>query len=316
MPPELARRIAARNGLALPHDLVTPQGRYAWRDFSSFLDCYDRVAAVLRHAADYAELAYDYLARCAREGLIYVEVFNSPDHARSIGLPYAEQIAGLAAGMERAEQEFGIVARTITICLRHLGPDRALAVANEMVATPHPRVTGFGMAGDELRYEPRDFLPAFRLADDAGYACTAHAGEVAGPESVRATLQALPVQRLGHGVRAGEDLRLVAEIARRAIVLEICPGSNIALGLYPDRRRHPLSQLIGAGCRITLNSDDPAFFGTSIGQEYEAAAVELGLSRRVLRGITETAIEAAFVDDGTKQRLRERVRSWQGETDR
>jgi adenosine deaminase len=305
MPPDLARRIARRNGVDLPAGLFAADGSYAWHDFTSFLAAYDASAAVLRRAEDYAELMDAYLRACAAEGAIYVEVFDSPDHAATVGLSYAEQIAGLAAGIDRARAACGIEARILVLCLRHLGPDRALAVARGMIAEPHPYVVGFGMAGDERRFAAADFAPAFSVADGAGYGCTAHAGEVAGPESVRAALAALPVSRIGHGVRAAEDPALLDELARRGTVLEVCPGSNLALGLYPDRASHPLQRLIDAGCRVTLNSDDPAFFATSIGREYADASA--ALSDQALLEITRTALDAAFVDDTVKGALRQRL---------
>lgn len=305
--PALVRRLAKRNGVTLPAELFNAAGDFAWTDFSSFLAAYDLASSCLRTAADYRDLIFDYLAACAAEGALYVEVFSSPDHAAAVGLSYAAQNAGLAAGIEAAERQFGIKGRVIVTCVRHLGPERAVAVARAMVAEPNPYVVGFGMGGDERKYDARDFLPAFRIAADAGYACTAHAGEVMGPDSVRAVLTALPVSRIGHGVRAAEDPRLVAEIARRGLVLEVCPGSNLALGVYPDAAAHPLQSLLRAGCKVTLNSDDPPFFRTSIGREYAFARDRLGLDAGDLMAITRNAVDAAFADPATKAALRRRL---------
>lgn len=308
MAPALAHAIAARNDVSLPASLFSEQGGgYAWRNFNEFLMAYDAAAGAMRTAEDYAELMYGYLAACAAEGAVYVEMFTSPDHAIAIGLGHAAQLAGLAAGIDRAAAEFDIVSRLIPCCLRHLGPDRALEVARLVAAEPHPYVVGFGMAGDELQHTPADFAPAFRVADKAGLACTVHAGEVAGPQSVRDAIAALPVRRVGHGVRAIEDPALVDELARRGIVLEVCPGSNLALGLYPDPASHPLRRLLEAGCRVTLNSDDPAFFATSIGNEYAMASSQMGLSASELLAITRTAIDAAFVDTDTRRALLARI---------
>jgi adenosine deaminase len=168
-----------------------------------------------------------------------------------------------------------------------------------MVGEPHRYVVGFGMGGDEAQFAPVDFAPAFRLAHDKGFGCTVHAGEVRGPESVWEAIEALPVTRIGHGVRSVDDPKLMEELVRRGIVLEVCPGSNIALGLYPDRDAHPLHRLMAAGVRVTLNSDDPPFFHTTLGTEYDKA----GLDEKALRGISRTAIEASFADAVLKQRL-------------
>ena len=160
MAPALAHAIAGRNGITLPASLFTAQGGYAWRNFGEFLAAYDAAAGAMRTAQDYTELMYGYLAGCAAEGAIYVGMFTSPDQAIAIGLGHAAQIAALAAGIDHAEAEFGIVSRLIPCCLRHLGPDRALEVARLVAAEPHRCVVGFGMAGDELQHTPADFRPS------------------------------------------------------------------------------------------------------------------------------------------------------------
>ena len=299
IPPALARELAARNGLALPTGMIGSDGLYVWQDFWSFLTAYDRVCTTLRQARDFGEVLYSYLAGVAREGAVYVEMFCSPERPAALGISYDAWLDALEQAIDRARRDFGIEGRIIVICIRHLGADKALAMVRAMVATPHHYVVGFGMGGDEARYTPADFAPAFRLARDHGYGCTVHAGEVMGPESVWAAINDLPVTRIGHGVRSVDDPRLMDELARRGIVLEVCPGSNIALGLYADRASHPLHRLIAAGVRVTLNSDDPPFFHTTLGMEYDLA----GLGERELRGIARTAIESSFADETTKQRI-------------
>lgn len=297
--PALARELAARNGLELPKGLFGPDGHYVWHDFWSFLAAYDRVCAVLRHPRDFGDIIYAYLAGVAREGAVYVEMFCSPERPAALGISYAAWLEALAEGIDRAEREFGIVGRIIIICIRHLGPERALAMVQGMVAEPHRYVVGFGMGGDEAKFAPADFASAYRLAHDQGYGCTVHAGEVLGPESVWASIEALPVTRIGHGVRSADDPALMAELARRGTVLEVCPGSNVALGLYPDRASHPLHRLIDAGVAVTLNSDDPPFFHTTLGNEYDKA----GLDPAALRHIARTALSASFADEATKRKL-------------
>jgi len=299
VPPVLARELAARNGLDLPAGLFADDGHYAWRDFLSFLDSYDRVCGVLRKPRDFGDILYSYLQRTAAEGAVYVEMFCSPERPKALGIPYAAWVGALADAIDRARRDFGIEARIIAICIRHLGPERALALAQQMVAEPHPYVVALGMGGDEAKFSPADFAPAYRLAHDEGYGCTIHAGEVRGPESVWAAIRDLPVTRIGHGVRSIEDPALVEELARRGIALEVCPGSNVALGLYPNRNAHPLHRLIEAGVRVTLSSDDPPFFHTTLGTEYDQA----GLDDAALRKITRTAIETSFADEATKAKL-------------
>lgn len=299
IPPGLALELAKRNGVELPDGMFDDKGHYVWKDFLTFLDAYDRVCRALKHARDFDDVMYSYLKGAAAQGAIYVEMFCSPERPKALGISYGAWLSALENGIDRARREFGIEGRIIVVCIRHLGPERALALAEAMVAEPHPYVVGYGMGGDEAKFAPADFAPAFRLAHDRGYGCTIHAGEVRGPESVWAAIRDLPVTRIGHGVRSAEDPKLLEELARRGTVLEVCPGSNVALGLYPSRAEHPLHRIIAAGVRVTLGSDDPPFFHTTLGEEYDRA----GLGADALRCITRTAIEASFADEATKQRL-------------
>jgi adenosine deaminase len=162
------------------------------------------------------------------------------------------------------------------------------------------------MAGDEAGFPAHDFAEVFAIAADAGLGCTIHAGEWAGPESVRAALS-LPVTRISHGVRAIEDQGVVAELAARGIVLECCPTSNVVLGVYPSYEDHPLPALRAAGVRVTLGSDDPPYFGATIAGEYAVSAARFGFSERDLRDLTRTAIDAAFCDDDLRDALRARL---------
>jgi adenosine deaminase len=299
VPPVLARELAARNGLDLPDGLFDANDDYAWKDFLSFLDSYDRVCSVLRKPRDFGDILYDYLQRTAAEGAVYVEMFCSPERPKALGIPYATWLGALVDAVDRAKRDFGIEARLIAICIRHLGPDRALGLAQQVVAEPHPYVVALGMGGDEGKFAPADFAPAYRLAHEKGLGCTIHAGEVRGPESVWAAIRDLPVTRIGHGVRSSEDPKLLEELVRRGIALEVCPGSNVALGLYPDRAAHPLPRLIEAGVRVTLSSDDPPFFHTTLGTEYDNS----GLDAAALRKITRTAIEVSFAEEALKTKL-------------
>jgi adenosine deaminase len=203
----------------------------------------------------------------------------------------------------------GIVGRMVLTSIRHLGPDRVRALVETAIERPHPLVTGFGIAGDETPYHPRDFEAAFDLAREAGLGLTAHAGELAGPESVWAALDHFGVGRIGHGVRAIEDAALVRRLADEGIVLELCPSSNVALGLYPDIAHHPYRPLMEAGVRVTINSDDPPYFRTSLGKEYAKLARDQGLGVSDLAQATRIAIEAAFVDEATRLTLLARTGS-------
>lgn len=302
--PVLAREQARRYRIDID-DLLDGE-RYRWSDFGSFLQAYDRIAALFRSEDDYRRLAASYLGGIGRAGALYGELFVSPDHASRAGLDPAAYVRALASGAAEAEAETGIVARLVVVGIRHLGPDAVEAAARFAARSPHPDITGFGLAGDERVGRPADFARAFAIAGGAGLGLTAHAGEFAGPDAIAETLDALKVSRLGHGVRAIEDEGLTARLRDVRITLELCPSSNVALGLHPSPADHPLRRLRDAGLRVTVSSDDPPFFGTSLGEEY-AFAERQGFTEPERLTLTRTAIEAAFVDEATRQRLLERL---------
>lgn len=301
--PDLVRTIAKRNKITLQPGLFTRDDKFAWHNFVDFLQAFDQASSCLRQAQDYRDIMYAYLQACAAQGTIYAETFISPDHAAAAGISYEELVSGCAKGIDDAEREFGIVGRLIVSCIRHLGPDRALLVAQQVADKPHPYIVGFGMGGNETMYTQAVFAPAFNIAAAAGLLCTTHAGEILGPESVWDAIDNLPVTRIGHGVRSVEDPALMAELAQRGIALEVCPGSNIALSVYPDLARHPLKKILQAGISTSLNSDDPPFFDTSVGAEYHSAVQDFGLDLEQVRNISRMAMQASFADADTKARL-------------
>ena len=304
--PALVRRLAERNGLPVPDGLFDDAGRFAYTGFLDFLNAYDLAASVIRTGEDYRDITYEYLARCAREGALYVELTASPDHAALVGLSDEEHLDGIARGIDDARAELGIEGRILISCVRNLGVERALRVAHHAAERPHEYVVGFSMAGDEENYPAGDYAEPFAIAARAGLGCTVHAGEWAGPESVRAALE-LPVTRISHGVRAIEDPALVAELAERGTVLECAPTSNVVLGVYPDYSSHPLPRLVAAGVRVTLGSDDPPYFGASIGGEYAVCHERFGFGEDDLKRITRTALEAAFCEEPLKNDLTRKV---------
>ena len=305
-PPELITRIAARNGLSLPDRLLETDGRFRYTDFLDFLRTYDLAASVIRTGEDYRDITYEYLCSCARGGAIYVELTASPDHAALVGLSDEEHWEGIARGIDDARRDAGIEGRILVSAVRNFGVEQALRVARHAAEHPHPYIVGFSMAGDEAGYPAHDFVEVFTIAADAGLGCTIHAGEWAGPDSVRSALE-LPITRISHGVRAIEDPALVSELAARGIVLECCPTSNVVLGVYPSYEEHPLPALRAAGVRVTLGSDDPPYFGATIDGEYKVCAERFGFDDDELREITRTAIDAAFCDEDLRTALLSRV---------
>jgi adenosine deaminase len=302
--PALAREQARRLGVAID-DLVDGD-RYRWRGFTGFLEAYDRVAALFRTPDDFRRLASSYLSEIAAQGAIYAELFISPDHARASGLDPEDYLEAVARSATDAERDSGIVCRLVVVGVRHLGSGAVEAAAHLAAASGHRGVTGFGLAGDERSGRPADFARAFAIAAEAGLGLTAHAGEFAGPQTIAEALDQLKVTRLGHGVRAVEDAVLLDRLRRERIVLEVCPHSNLALGIYPNAASHPLRQLREAGLRLTVSSDDPPFFSTSLSREYAFAKAQgFGPAERL--ALTRTALEAAFVEEDVRRQLLEKL---------
>jgi adenosine deaminase len=308
-PPALIRRLAERNGMQVPDGVFAAPDRFKWSDFLDFLNTYNLAASVIRTPADYRDVTYEYLKACARQRAIYVELIASPGHADSVGLSDDEHFGGIAAGIDDTRAELGIEARILAVAVRNFGAQAAEAIARRLAGDHHPYVVGFNLAGDEAGFPPGLFKEAFAIAAGAGLGCTVHAGEHAGPESVWGALE-LPVSRISHGVRAIEDAALVRELAARGLVLEICPSSNVATGVYASYEDHPMRALYDAGVKVTLGSDDPPYFGCSIGGEYALARERLGFEEEgELQHITRTAVEASFAEDALKRALLDRLRT-------
>ncbi|KQV84332.1 adenosine deaminase [Rhizobium sp. Root1220] len=278
-------------------------GVYVWHDFPSFLECYDKVSEVYQTEEDYALLTETYLAELAGIGTIYSELIVSPDHGKRIGLGADAYIAGVGEGIRRAKASSGIEARLIVTGERHFGPESVIGAADYAAKANNPLITGFNLAGDERMGRVIDYALAFDIARDAGLGLTIHAGEVCGAFSVSDTLDVVRPSRIGHGVRAIEDADLVKRLADMGTVLEVCPGSNIALKVFPDFESHPLRKLKQAGVKVTISSDDPPFFHTSLKREYELAANAFGFGDTEIDEMTRTGLEAAFVDEATRREL-------------
>lgn len=303
--PPLVRKLAERNHLVLPNELIAANGlHYNSRDFMHFLHVFDTVAAFIKTPQDYYDITFDYLRACALENTIYVEVGYSPDHAEQVtGIPSIDHLFAIQQAIEDAESQFGIVCRIIIYAVRHFGVDACIRAAQNIAKQNVPYVTGFGLGGDEINYPPQLFAKAYQIAADAGLACTVHAGEFGAASTMIDAIQSLPIQRIGHGIQAIHCRETLAMLQERNIALEVCPSSNIFFGLFPDMQSHPLPQLLNAGLKISLNSDDPPFVKTSIGQEYERVQQAYQYPDDTMQAITAMAIECAFVDNSTRQKL-------------
>lgn len=299
-PPALIRTLAAEKRVDLS-GVFDAEGHYAWDDFAQFLRTYEAACTVLQTPDDFRRLSAAVLENSAAHGVVYTEIFLAPDLCGG-GDPCAWPDY-LAAILEGAASQPAIAVRFIPTAIRHLGAARAEAAARVTVAHPHPHVTGFGMGGEERFGHPMDFVRAFAIAAEAGLGLTVHAGEMAGPESVRAALDHLPVSRIGHGVRAIEDPALVRRLVDEGIVLEVNPGSNLALGLYPDWPSHPVARLRAEGVTVTLSTDDPPYFHTSLAAEYAALAGAFSWTAADFAAINRGAAQAAFCDKATRTQI-------------
>ena len=306
-PPLFIRGLASEKNVDLS-GIFDSAGAYKFRDFWEFLKVYEAATSVLTTPEDYARLTRAVLEESAASGVIYSETFLSPDFCggRDVGA-WREYLAAIREAAEAAEAQDGIVLRGIITCIRHFGPEKARETALCAAETAGDWIVGFGIAGDEKAGKPKDFRWSFDCAREAGLRLTAHAGEWGGPESVRAALDDLGVERIGHGVRAIEDLALVDRLAEDGIVLEVCPGSNVALGVYPDWRAHPVHRLRERGVKVTVSTDDPPFFHTTMNNEYERLADAFDWDAGVFDDLARTSAEAAFCDPVTKQNILKRL---------
>lgn len=302
-PPEFIRRVADEKRIRLER-VFDERGGYAFGDFTRFLQVYEAATSVLTTPADYGRLVTAVCDELAEQGVIYAETFVSPEFCGGNDLSaWGDYLAAMREAASLAEARHGLYLRGVVTPIRHLGPERAKGAALCAAETAGDWVVGMGLAGDERVCEPRDFAWSFDMAREAQLGLTAHAGEWGGPESVRAALDDLRVGRIGHGVRAAEDPALIDRLAEDGIVLEVCPGSNIALGLFSGWKAHPIDQLRRAGVPVTVSTDDPPFFHTTLTQEYDRLSDVFGWQEDAFRAINITAARAAFCDEATRTTL-------------
>lgn len=306
-PPALIRDIARarRSDIARIFDA---DGNYAWTDFPHFLQIYEAATSVLQSPEDYARLTRAVLQASAENGVVYTELFLSPDFCGQRDLiAWRDYLAAIHDAAQQAERDFAISARGIVTCIRHFGPDAARQTARCAAETAGDFITGFGMAGDESVLTPADFTWAFDCAREAGLGLTAHAAEWQGPDALRATLDALRVTRIGHGVRGHSDLALLDRLAETGVMLEVCPVSNVTLGLFPEIAAHPIKKLRDHGVRVSINTDDPPYWHTDMTREYTELDRAFGWDRATFLAIARDSLNAAFCDAPTRARLARRL---------
>ncbi|MEU2238870.1 adenosine deaminase [Streptomyces sp. NPDC018338] len=302
--PELAFALAARNGVTLPHaDTNALREAYEFSDLQSFLDLYYGLMAVLRTAEDFTELADAYLERAAAQGVRHAEIFFDPQAHTARGVPIDTVVEGLGAALDRAEERYGISTRLIMCFLRDESAESALATLE--AAKPHlHRITGVGLDSAEVGHPPAKFREVYEEAARLGLRRVAHAGEEGPAEYVREALDVLGVERVDHGLRCMEDPELVARLARERVPLTLCPLSNVRLRVIDTLADHPLRAMMDAGLLVTVNSDDPAYFGGYAGDNFDAVRAALALEPERLRELARNSFEASFLEDDEPRRAR------------
>ncbi|MFJ9553634.1 adenosine deaminase [Nocardiopsis sp. NPDC101807] len=301
--PELAFTLARRNGITLPHPTVQDlRDAYSFTDLQSFLNLYYQLMDVLRTEADFTDLANAYLTRAAAQGVRHAEIFFDPQAHTSRGIPLDTVVNGLAAALDTSLRDHDISTSLILCFLRDRPASEALDTLHQ--ARPHlHRISAVGLDSAEVGHPPQDFTAVFAAARDLGLRCVAHAGEEGPPSYIWQALNLLHAERIDHGIRALEDPDLLAHLARTQTPLTVCPLSNVRLRAVPTLAQHPLPALVDAGLLVTVNSDDPSYFGGYVHDNYEALRTHLGLDEAALRQLARNSFTASFLPPERKKAL-------------
>jgi adenosine deaminase len=300
--PELAFQLAKKHRIVLPYATVEElRGAYRFADLQSFLDIYYAGANVLRDADDFYALARAYLRKAHEQGVVHAEIFFDPQTHSARGIALATVIEGLRRALAEAQREFGITSCLILCFLRHLSAEDAMRTLEE--ALPYKdAIVAVGLDSSESGHPPSKFAGVFARARREGLWAVAHAGEEGPPSYIYEALDILQVRRIDHGVRCEEAPELLGRLARERIPLTVCPLSNIKLNVFKQIENHNLKRLLEHGVCVTVNSDDPAYFGGYVLQNYLAVQRGLGLSRIQLVVLARNSIEASFLADTAKRR--------------
>jgi adenosine deaminase len=308
--PELAFQLAAKNGVKLPYGSVEELRRaYQFSNLQSFLDIYYAGADVLRDEEDFYLLTQAYLRRAHAQGVVHTEMFFDPQTHSVRGVPLSMMLGGMRGAMLQAEREYGMSSRLIMCVLRHLSASDAMRTLEE--ALPHKSdIAAIGLDSSEYGNPPAKFAEVFARARRAGWPAVAHAGEEGPASYIRDALDVLDAVRIDHGVRCQDDEALMQRLVDEQIPLTMCPLSNIKLRVFERMEQHNLKRLLERGIRVTVNSDDPAYFGGYILENYRAVEQALGLSRTQLKQLAENSIQASFLSEQDKRRWREAIRKY------
>jgi adenosine deaminase len=301
--PELILELAQRNRIELPYaDLNDLRSRYEFTDLQSFLDLYFANMAVLRTAQDFADMTRAYFERAARAGVGHAEIFFNPQAHTARGVPLSEVLDGLADAVSSSESEFGVTSGLIAGILRDRPVPEADALLTDLLAVGAP-IIGIGLDSAEVGYPPSLFVDVFARARAAGLHVVAHAGEEGPPDYIVQALDLLGVERIDHGIRCLEDPDLVRRLARERIPLTACPLSNVRLRVIDTLADHPLRAMLAAGLNVSVNSDDPAYFGGYVDDNFAGLVAAIGLTAEERETLAHNSIHASFASEGRKAQL-------------
>lgn len=282
-------------------DLGDLERRFAYRDFPHFLDTWSWKNGFLREYDDFTFIASRVAADLTAQNVVYAEAFYSPGDFARHRLQGQRLTEAIRRGL--AQQAGGVTINLVADLVRDYGPERGLRWLREIDEVKHLGVVGIGIGGSEQAFPPEPYAAVYREARERGFRTSAHAGEAAGPESVWGAIQTLEVDRVGHGTRAIEDAQLVALLAERRVPVEACPISNLRTGVVSSLAVHPIRALFDAGVMVTVNTDDPKMFNTSLEDEYEALATHLGFTWPELLALNDHALAAAWCGEEERRRL-------------
>lgn len=300
--PEMMLALATRNRVELPYaDVDEIRSAYNFSDLQSFLDIYYAGAQVLQEAQDFYDLTWAYLDRAASDNVRHVEIFFDPQTHTARGIGFGTVIDGIHSALQDGKTRLGITFRLIMCFLRHLDADDAMATLDQALAF-RERIHAVGLDSSEVGHPPSKFTSVFDRARAEGFLTVAHAGEEGPPEYIWEALDLLEVARIDHGVRCLEDTALVERLRREQVPLTVCPLSNVKLRVFDSLQQHNLRQLLQAGLCATINSDDPAYFGGYIGENFLQTQQALGLDEAEIGLLARNAFTASFLGDADKRR--------------
>lgn len=307
--PELMFEIAARNDVSLPFESVEDvRAAYEFSDLQSFLDIYYEGARCLLHERDFFDLTWAYLERVRADNVVHAEIFFDPQTHTERGVAFETVLDGITGALDRAESELGITSELILCFLRHLDADSAMETLER--ALPHrDRIVGVGLDSSEVGNPPRKFTDVFERARAEGFVPVAHAGEEGPPAYIEEALDLLEVERIDHGVRCEEDPELVERLRNSQVPLTVCPLSNVKLRVFDTIADHNIGRLLDAGLCVTVNSDDPAYFGGYLNTNYRATADGLGLDEDAILQLVRNSFLAAFLDEDARSGYLDRVQA-------